>query len=192
MDNNKGINVEGNINTKGNINNNSGNNTQIDITTINLNNMNTISNTKINEDKKLYDNICEFFTKRIVEKINPRMSYSLSSPFNANLFNPLYDLIVFSEDPKNEFFNSFLEEERKELVIKVKEFCNFMSYFCFRKIIGKEDMFVTKYWIMNHEQYDYENKKALEEQRDTLDKLANEVWDKYQEFIRIARYILSV
>lgn len=154
--------------------------------------MNTIGNVEINENKNLYDKICEFFTERIVEKLNPKMSCSLSSPFSANLFNPLYDFIVFSENPKNEFLNSFLEEKRIELVTKVKEFCDFMGYFCFHKMIGKEDMLVTKYWIMNHEQYNYENQIALEKERDTLDNLADEVWDKYQNFIRSARSILSL
>lgn len=149
-----------------------------------------ITNSKKNkliEDKKLYLKIEDFFTPQIKEKINPKISSSLSSPFEKNLFSSLYDFIHFSENPQNKFLILKLEKKRKKLLEIVREFCSFMSENCF----FENDKVVTKYWLSNHKDYNYENEKELEVIRDKLDSLADKVWEVYIDFVETARVILN-
>lgn len=146
-------------------------------------------------DIQLFQKICDIFTDDIRMWLS-ELDIGGSHPYSV--FDPFSLLLHKCDDPFYEFLNVEIEKLKGNLVSSLKAFMSFKSANTFVKTVAGQELFVTRQWMTNHEDWvpqsmSYEEySKLYEDQANTLNDLASKVWDNYCEFVRQSRRILNV
>lgn len=146
-------------------------------------------------DIDLFYKISRIFTQ-------PDLSYWLSTADLAAIhprdtFNSLQRLIYETDQPFSKFINLEMESLRQVLIDVVEEFLLYKDNNTFIKRIGKDDVCVTRQWIINHENWcphidDKNYFVQCQNEAQQLNELASKVWNQYNKFILQGRSLLKL
>lgn len=153
------------------------------------------------DDIKLFHEICNVFDERIRYWLHEADLCGLQPD---EIFKPLSHLLDDSRDPFFEFLNIELEKEKATLFSAIKEFIYFNSENTF-PVSYLLDKNAPRIWLYRKGEMDYDllrqnpkyqgsldtAKKEFEQEGKRLNELASTVWNRYVEFVRLGRRILS-
>lgn len=140
------------------------------------------------EDKKLFERINNAFTQNVKRFL---CKEDLSSKFEINTFDSIFQLIDYSYDPNNEFLNTLLETQRSKLFDDISNFKEYIGLNTFPKYILGKEYSVTQKWIIIHKDEKVRVNRDWDSIDEQINELANKTWKSYIEFIRIGRVLFS-
>ncbi|BDU49479.1 toll/interleukin-1 receptor domain-containing protein [Haliovirga abyssi] len=148
-------------------------------------------NSKKNEknislNQKIYKSDIELYNK-IKEIIKNSVEFSkdwdFGSPHRDNSLNGLFHIELQFESPDFEFINEKLEIIKKELFESIKKFILSVSINTFPKGNGFQEI---------PYEWSYEQPELFEKTRNEINSLADEMWKKYCNFVKMGRICLEL
>ena len=141
----------------------------------------SVSTNITDSDKQLFSDICEVF-----QPLKYTLAeYDLANGVKEDRFNSLTQLLHEEGNPFKEFLDGDLESGRKRLVVSAIRFKDYFNYHMFTHM----NRLVPHIYLMSIYEIDYEAKleKLFQEEANILNSLALELWNEYQDFVRLYR-----